>query len=88
MMPSRVTHRQLVGLLLGLGFTDEPLEDRWRSFRHEDSGTIIILPDRLPNIFVRDAELASARRHLVANGLVEEGMFAEFLEHGHLPQPR
>jgi hypothetical protein len=85
-MDNAVTYRQLHRLLIDLRFVDEPADERWKAFRHGDTGTLILLARHRPSLRAREADVVSVRRQLVDNGLIEEIDFEDFLSQGRLVQ--
>jgi predicted RNA binding protein YcfA (HicA-like mRNA interferase family) len=76
MNPSKpATYRDLVQLLARLGFQDESVEGSHRAFRHGASETLILLAEFEPEDPLRAEDLISARRHLVAKGLISAHAF-------------
>lgn len=68
-----VTYGQLDQLLLDLGFIRQSVPPAWGRYEHAGSGTVIILAAKRPTEPARPSEVASARIHLVAKGLISEG---------------
>jgi hypothetical protein len=84
MTSSHVTYGQLYQLLLDLQFVDEPAGQPWRVYRHGETDTFILLARRMPTLPAREADLASVRRHLVENGLMDDDDFNGFLSQGRV----
>jgi hypothetical protein len=72
MVNNQVTYGQLDALLLQLGFVRQRVKSKWRRYEHAASDTVIILADKDPAEPARPSEVASARIHLVAKGLIGE----------------
>jgi hypothetical protein len=69
--------------LIDLGFIDESVKESHRAFRHAETGAVILLSLLIgDNEGVRQEDLASARRHLVENGLISDEEFSRFLRTG------
>jgi hypothetical protein len=79
MMASQITYRELAEALTRLGFVATTVKDRLRAYRHADSETLIVLPNRPWGSPARDLDLVSVRRHLVENDLIGEDEFETLL---------
>ena len=71
----RATYTDLISLLEHLGFQDESVTGSHHAFRHAASETLILLADFKREDPVRREDLISVRRHLDANGLMDERAF-------------
>jgi hypothetical protein len=60
-------------------------EGRCKTYWHQPSDTVILLPAERPRTAVREADLASVRVHLAGRGVLDEKAFAEFVRTGLLP---
>jgi len=76
-----VTINDLNRYLLKLGFVNESVKNSHRLYRHDPSGTLIILAEG-DDLAIRREDLISIRRHLVENGLVSEAEFHRFERSG------
>jgi hypothetical protein len=86
MMALSVTCGHLYDALLKLGFGGIPHQGTGRAYRHATTGVLILLADRPPSTPARLSDLASVRRHLVENGIIDESAYDRFLASGELPQ--
>jgi hypothetical protein len=71
MVTSGVTYGQLYRLLRNLDFVDLSAAHPWKVYRHDESGTLILLANREPDSPAQPADVVSVRRHLVDNGLLD-----------------
>lgn len=86
-MSSTVTYAQLQTFLRGLHFVKVPMETSHTAFHHSGSDTLIVMADRGRTGRANPSDLASVRRHLVDNGILDEDAFDRFLNEGRLSQP-
>jgi predicted RNA binding protein YcfA (HicA-like mRNA interferase family) len=87
--PERTTYSELMSLLEQLGFRNESVTGSHCAFRHETSGTLILLADVKMDEAIRTEDMVSIRRHLVDHGLMDARAFdRHFPQHvGAEPQP-
>jgi hypothetical protein len=81
MVHNEVTYGQLEELLLQLGFVRQDVGSQWHRYEHAVSDTEIILAAKPPTEPARPSEVASARIHLVAKGLIREAELDQQLGH-------
>ena len=79
------TYKELDELLAILQFRGARSKDRSRTYWHERTNTIILLPASQPTQPVAESELASVQARLVGKGLLKENAFDAFVETGALP---
>jgi predicted RNA binding protein YcfA (HicA-like mRNA interferase family) len=77
--PKMVQYKEFKDYLESIGFVEESVKNSHFAFIHQPSGTIILLAEMNDRSIVPSADLVSARRHLVENGLVGDEEFAAFL---------
>jgi hypothetical protein len=82
---SKRTYAELDRLLMALDFQVAQSEGRCKTYWHQPSDTVILLPAERPRTAVREADLASVRIHLAGRGVLDEIAFAEFVRTGMLP---
>jgi hypothetical protein len=87
-MTRTVTYSQFDRLLGALGFEPGSSESPSLVYRHQESGAVIVLPRRPSADAVANADLHSARRHLVERGLLDGEAFDEFTSTGAVPVNR
>jgi predicted RNA binding protein YcfA (HicA-like mRNA interferase family) len=80
MVSSKVTFEQLRQLLLRMGFREVVVPDSHIGFRHDDSGTVIMLPPYAPGEAVAPHHLRSVRMSLDGRGLMAGHEFDDFLQ--------
>ena len=81
MIDRSVSYGELYRLLAELHFVDVSSESRWRAFQQGGTEIVILLANREPDAPARQADLVSVRRHLVDNGVVDQGEFERLLSH-------
>lgn len=75
MAVDHITYQQLDAVLTDLGFTRRNFSARdrtWLYYEHAPSETEIVLVQKKPSEYVYQANVLSARRHLIENGLISE----------------
>lgn len=85
MSPSKRTYAELDKLLAALKFKVAQSEDQSKTYWHEPSDTIILIPASQGATEATRADLASVRVHLDGRGLLEPHAFDAFVETGALP---
>lgn len=83
--PAKRTYKELDDLLTILQFRGAESKDRSRTYWHERSDTIILLPASKPTQPIAESDLTSVQVRLVGRGLLEEDAFDEFMQTGALP---
>ena len=84
-MAQHVTNKQLRRLLRELGFQQgEHVEDTSLTYRHDEAGTVLLLPSNREDQPVRTADLMSVRTHLVHRGPLDQPAFDRFVDSGIL----
>jgi hypothetical protein len=79
------TYAQLDRLLVALEFKVAQSEDRSKTYWHEPSDTIILIPAAKPATSVTEADLTSVQVHLAGRGLLNERAFDDFVATGVIP---
>ncbi len=79
------TYKELDKLLMILQFRGAESEDRSKTYWHERSDTVILLPASKPSHLVADSDLTSVQVRLVGRGLLNENAFDAFVQTGRLP---
>jgi hypothetical protein len=79
MITRSVSYGELYQLLTELHFVDVSNEQRWKAYRQGGTDIVILLANREPNVPARPADLVSVRRHLVDNGVLDQGEFDRLL---------
>ncbi len=74
-----VTHQQLEGLLVRLGFVGMPIRDHWRAYQHSEVDGLLVLAGQDLGAPARPSDLDAVRRHLVGHGVIEEHDFPTLL---------
>ena len=79
------TYKELDELLTILDFRAAESEDRSRTYWHERSDTIILLPGSKANERIDEWDLTSVEVRLIGRGLLNQKAFDAFVETGTLP---
>ncbi len=79
------TYKELDELLMILQFRGAESEDRSKTYWHERSDTLILLPASKATQPVAESDLTSVQVRLVGRGLLNENTFDAFVEKGTLP---
>ncbi len=78
-MSERTETSDLERLLLRLGFVAVESAGSHRGYRHQSSGTVIVLPPSRANGTANRAHLVAIRRTLVERGVITESSFDDLL---------
>jgi len=79
MIARSVSYGELYQLLAGLDFVNVSDEPRWKAYRHGGTEVMILLANREEAVPARPAYLISVRRHLLDNGVLNQGEFERLL---------
>jgi hypothetical protein len=79
------TYAELDQLLAALRFEVAQSEDRSKTYWHQPSDTILLIPAAKPATSVTEADLTSVQVHLAGRGLLSQSAFDEFVATGVIP---
>jgi hypothetical protein len=74
-----IKYKEFKDYLESIGFVEESVKNSHLAFLHQPSNTIILLAEMSEDAIVAQADIVSARQHLVDNGLASDEEFATFL---------
>jgi hypothetical protein len=81
-----ITNEMLAQFLSSVGFeAGEPAARNHRSWRHAQSGCVLLLPANKKKERPRPADLVGIKAQLDLHGHIDEGAFEQFIATGKLP---
>lgn len=85
MCQGKRTYAELDQLLAALQFEVAQAEDRSKTYWHQPSDTILLIPAAKPTTSVTEADLTSVQAHLAGRGLLSQSAFDQFVATGVIP---